>query len=329
MPEGPYNQQGSRDEALGPDPLTRESMSTPHIPAGGQAIRKAVIPAAGLGTRLRPLTNAFPKELLPIGRKPVLAHIAAELRGAGITDALFIVSEQKPQIRSYFGDVYSGDETDSAKERDLPPLRCSYAVQERQRGLGDALLYAEEWAAGSSFAVAFGDCMIDATDPSAPLRRLLTAHSEYNAAATVLAETVARDKVFRYGVLAPEDPAASISDIPFPVKDIIEKPSPEQAPSNLVVAARWALSARIFHFLRQVEPDIRGELNLTDAVRALLAAGGSFWAAPLIAGEKRRDIGNFETFFTSFVRAALCDSEYGESVCRAASEELAAVGNHP
>ena len=121
-----------------------------------------MIPAAGLGTRLRPLTNAFPKELLPIGRRPVLAHIAAELRSAGITDALFIVSEQKPQIRAYFGDVYEGEGADDAEA--LPALRCSYVIQPSQRGLGDALLYAEEWAAGMPFAVAFGDCMMDAPD---------------------------------------------------------------------------------------------------------------------------------------------------------------------
>src|SRR6476646_8601813 len=120
-------------------------MSTPTLPPA-RAIRRAVIPAAGLGTRLRPLTNAFPKELLPIGRLPVLAHIAAELRGAGITEALFIVSEQKPQIRAFFGEVYEGDTEPGAERAELPPLRCSYATQTQQRGLGDALLYAEDWA---------------------------------------------------------------------------------------------------------------------------------------------------------------------------------------
>ena len=296
-------------------------MSTPHFAAHGPAIRKAVIPAAGLGTRLRPLTNAFPKELLPIGRRPVLAHIAAELRGAGITDVLFIISEQKPQIRSYFGRTYQGETSDAAS---LPPLQWSYIVQQQQNGLGDALLYAEDWVADAPFAVAFGDCMMDAADPSAPLRRLMADHRENAADATVLAETVPIEKVFRYGVLAPVDPAA-VGETAFSVRDIVEKPSPERAPSNLVVAARWALNSTIFPFLRRIEPDSAGELSLTDAIRALLRAGGSFWATPLIAGEQRRDIGNFETFFGAFVRAALRDPEYGDSVRRVASEELAAT----
>ena len=296
-------------------------MSTSPTSAGGPAIRRAVIPAAGLGTRLRPLTNAYPKELLPIGRLPVLAHIAAELQGAGITDALFIVSDQKPQIRSYFGEIYRSERTGDAE---VEPLRCSYVTQQSQRGLGDALLYAESWAAGMPFAVAFGDCMMDAPDPSAPLRRLLAVHAANGAGATVLAEAIPIENVFRYGVLAPESPRVSGDERPFRVSDIVEKPSPDRAPSNLVVAARWALDPSIFEFLRQAPPDSRGELNLTDAVRALVSAGLPFWATPLFHDEKRADIGNYETFFASFIRAALRDSEHGESARRAASAELAA-----
>ena len=299
-------------------------MSTPQFPAH-PAIRRAVIPAAGLGTRLRPLTNAFPKELLPVGRMPVLEHIAQELCGAGITDALFIVSDRKPQIRAYFGDVYTGSVTYSAAP-DAPSmaLRCSYVTQESQHGLGDALMYAEEWTRSEPFAVAFGDCLMDAPDPSAPLRRLLEVHSRQGAGATVLAEAIPRHEVFRYGVLAPEAAGAGEDGAAFRVLDIVEKPAPADAPSSLVVAARWVLDTAVFGCLRQVRPDARGELNLTDAVRLLVQSGGSFWASPLLNGEKRRDIGNFETFFAAFVRAALRDSEYGESVRRAASEEMEA-----
>src|SRR5436305_11452148 len=99
-------------------------MSTPHRPAEGAAIHRVVIPAAGLGTRLRPLTNAIPKELLPIGRLPVLAHIAAELQGAGFTDALFIVSDHKPQIRSYFGESYTATHGSLDAPNNQHPIRC-------------------------------------------------------------------------------------------------------------------------------------------------------------------------------------------------------------
>ena len=258
-----------------------------------------------------------------MGRMPVLAHIANELRGAGITDALFIVSAQKPQIRSYFGEVYYCD-GDDAHGVEATPLRCSYVTQEIQRGLGDALLYAEEWTRDEPFAVAFGDCMIDAPDPAEPLRRLLEVHANHGAGATVLAENVPREQVYRYGVLAPETAGGGEDGAPTAVRDIVEKPRPEEAPSSLVVAARWVLDPLIFRYLRSVEPDARGELNLTDAVRAMLKSGRAFWAAPLIQGEQRRDIGNFETFFAAFVRAALRDSEYGESARRAATEEMAA-----
>jgi UTP--glucose-1-phosphate uridylyltransferase len=298
-------------------------MSAPGFVPIHPAIKKAVLPAAGLGTRLRPLTRALPKELLPIGRRPVLAHIAAELRTAGITEALFIVSEQKPQIRAYFGEAYRGEVTDEA--RDLPPLRCDYVLQREQRGLGDALLHAEAWAGTEPFVVAFGDCLIEAApplDPAGPLRRLMATHGAQGATATVLVEAVPKEKVSRYGVLAPEQPLGASPTEPFAAADIVEKPAPEEAPSTLVVAARWVLQPAIFAALRAAPLDPRGELNMTDAVRALRREGGPLWAVPLHPGEARRDIGNFESFFAAFVRAALRDPEAAHAARRAAEELL-------
>ena len=293
-------------------------MSASRFTAAASGIRKAVLPAAGLGTRLRPLTQAFPKELLPIGRLPVLAHIAKELRLAGITEALFVISERKPQIPAYFGESYLGEDAD------LPPLRCHYVTQAAQRGLGDALLCAEAWAAEETFAVAFGDCLIEAPDASAPLRRLLQTHEEQGATATTLVETVPWEKVSRYGVLAPAAPLGAMHSMPFAASDIVEKPAQADAPSNLVVAARWVLQPTIFEALRRNALDVRGELNLTDAVRAQVRDGGSLWAVPLLPEEFRRDIGNFESFFTAFVRAALHDEEFGSAVRRAVQEEWTA-----
>jgi UTP--glucose-1-phosphate uridylyltransferase len=291
-------------------------------------IVKAVLPAAGLGTRLRPLTRALPKELLPIGRLPVLAHIVRELRGAGITQALFIVSERKPQIRAYFGDEYAGDDAADQAET-LPPLRCDYVCQEEQRGLGDALLHAQAWVGDDPFVVAFGDCLIETTPPQAssePLRRLIATHLKEQAAATVLVEEVPWERVGRYGVLAPQESTVSTPTLPFAARDIVEKPTPEEAPSNLVVAARWILQPTIFAALRGAALDPRGELNLTDAVRALRQAGAPLWAVPLQAGEARRDIGNFESFFAAFVRAALRDPQAGDAA-RQAAEQILNVTN--
>lgn len=292
-------------------------MSVSSVTTANFGIHRAVIPAAGLGTRLRPLTYAFPKELLPVGRKPVLAHIAAELRGAGITHTLFIVSERKPQIRAFFGEEYREE---GEPEETRPALRCEYVVQKAQRGLGDALLCAQEWAGQDDFVVAFGDCLIEAPDPAAPLRRLIATHVAHRAAATVLVETVPKEKVGRYGILAPESSLKEIAGAPFAAADIVEKPDPADAPSNQAVAARYVLTPEIFPALRNAATDKAGELNLTDSVRALRRAGRPLWAVPLRPGEARRDIGNFESFFAAFVRAALCDPDYGDSVRRACAE---------
>src|SRR5579884_1948059 len=203
----------------------------PEASAAPTHIRRAVVPAAGLGTRLRPLSNAIPKELLPIGRLPVLAHVVSELRGAGITEVLFVVSQRKTQIRALFG---SGLEA----ENGLPAVRFEYAVQEVQRGLGDAILHAEPWTEGEPFAVAFGDCLIEAdgkAGASGPLRRVMETHRVNRAAATVCVEQVPWERVSRYGVLAPEARTDRMPDEPFPAADIVEKPPRESAPSNFVV----------------------------------------------------------------------------------------------
>jgi UTP--glucose-1-phosphate uridylyltransferase len=281
-----------------------------------RSVECAVIPAAGLGTRLRPLTYAFPKEMLPVGRLPVLAHVAAEIRRASVTHALFIVSEAKPQIRAYFGDEYSveGDT--------LPPLRCSYVIQQEQRGLGHAISLARDWTAGRTFIVAFGDCIIDSPYYIAPIQRLIDIHCRHSSSATTLVEEVAADRVSRYGIVSPACAEGLANALEMELRDIVEKPKLEDAPSRYAVAARWVLDPAIFNYLDTAEIDSRGEINLTDAVRKLKLAGAGLWAAKLAANEARRDIGNFGTFFDAFVRAAMRDEEYGAFAIRAAQEEL-------
>ncbi len=283
-------------------------------------IRKAVVPAAGLGARLRPLTLAIPKELLPIGRKPVLAYVADELRASGVSDALFIVSPRKPQIRAFFGDEYGGEDDN------LPPLRCHYLTQIEQKGAGDAVLLAEAWVGDAPFVVAFGDCLLDVEppgSPAAPLMRLIAARHAQQAVAAVLVETVPQEHVTRYGVLAPEIGLTGPFTAPFAARDIVEKPSPDAAPSNLVAAARYAFNPAIFAYLRASVTDERGERNITDPIRAARQAGGALWAVPLQPGERRRDIGNLENFLTAFVEAALRDREFGPAVRAAAQTGLA------
>jgi UTP--glucose-1-phosphate uridylyltransferase len=284
-------------------------------------IHSAVIPAAGLGTRLRPLTDAIPKELLPIGRRPVLAHILAELQAAGIRRALLVVSERKPQIRAAFGESYSAADLGGGNSVG-EPLRCDYVVQKEQRGLGDAIQYAEAWVGTEPFVVALGDCLIESPDPAAPLRRLIATRQEKQAAVALLTEAVSPERVSRYGVLAPAQPLSENPTEPFAVADLIEKPAPEVAPSRMVVAARYVLSPEIFAQLRRTPLDRRGELALADAIQGLCRAGAPVWAVPFLPGEARLDIGSYETFYAAFLRLALQDPEYGEAARRAAQAEL-------
>ena len=123
-----------------------------HVSNLPHTMRRAVVPAAGFGTRLRPLTNAIPKEMLPIGRKPVLHHVVDELLTAGLTEVLFVISPRKEMIREYFGD---GSEFG---------INCEYTIQPEMRGLGDAILRSEPWTANEPFMVAFGDCMVKSAD---------------------------------------------------------------------------------------------------------------------------------------------------------------------
>jgi UTP--glucose-1-phosphate uridylyltransferase len=272
-----------------------------------------VIPAAGLGTRLRPLTHALPKELLPVGRKPVLEHILDELSAAGIQRVLFVVSAAKPQIRTYFGESF--------RSSTGAMVECAYVVQEQQRGLGDAILCAEPWVEGRPFVVAFGDCIIEGPDPVAPVRRLIATHLEQASVVTTLVESVTRELVSRYGIVAPVESFFSEGNA-FRVADIVEKPRPEEAPSTFAVAARYVLDCVIFDALRESPLDSRGELLLTDAGRAIAQSGRPFWAVPMQNGEFRQDIGSFDSFFAAFVRAACRDKEFGAVAREAARREL-------
>lgn len=267
---------------------------------------RAIVPAAGFGTRLRPLTNALPKEMLPIGRKPVLEYVVEELCQAGISRVLFIISPGKEIIRRYFGDGSAWG------------LTCEYALQTEMRGLGDAVLQGETWTEGQPFVVAFGDCLIESRvesresrEPLIPLARMIETHISNVAGATVLTERVARERTRKYGILAPLAPLPEPPEAPFSFHSLIEKPRPEEAPSLQAIAARWIFEPTIFDYLHHAVPDERGEIYLTESVREMLDAGSSGWAVPLLPAEARRDIGGWDTYFAASLRAALADEEYG------------------
>ncbi len=234
----------------------------------------AIIPAAGKGTRFLPATRVIPKEMLPIGAKPAIHCIVEEALAAGADDIVLVISEEKEIIRRYF----EGDETLFGKVR--------YVYQREQRGLGHAVLQAAEGVTGSAL-VLLGDALVTGPNPS----REMVAISKANGGASVVGlERVPPERVSRYGIVALEGRAAACgAGDAARIVDLVEKPKLEEAPSDLAIAGRYLLSADIFSLLATQTPGHGGEIQLTDAIRRLLATQPVFG---YVYPGKRQDIGN-------------------------------------
>ncbi|MGD2207200.1 MAG: sugar phosphate nucleotidyltransferase, partial [Anaerolineae bacterium] len=283
-----------------------------------QLIKKAIIPAAGLGTRLLPATKSQPKEMLPVGRKPVIQYVVEELQAANLHQVLIITGRRKRAIEDHF-DVdpqlvsalkEAGNE---ARLADLAYLegqaRYFYTRQGRPKGLGHAVSLGADFVDGDDFVVALGDSLIAAEEPAAPLRAMMKAHRELRAAATVAVERVPEEETFRYGIISldgDEPPAGE----PARMKDIIEKPPAQSAPTTLAVAARYVFSSAIFDALERTLPDRRGEIQLSDAIKLLIQMGEPVYAWPFHTDQVRYDVGNFESYFRTFIDFASRDERY-------------------
>jgi UTP--glucose-1-phosphate uridylyltransferase len=259
--------------------------------AQGEQVRKVVLPAAGLGTRLRPLTAALPKEMLPVGRRLVIQHVLAECEAAGLDHVLAVVSRRKLAL------------LDALEPEEVPldgqqmPARLVYTILQRvQGGLGHAVLHAEGFASGESFAVALPDTLVIGGGTPV-LQRLIRTHQEARAGATIAVEQVAPERACRYGILAPADPALQVGPgESFSVADVVEKPPPGTEPSRLAISARYVFSPTIFPALRRLRPGANGELQLTDAIRDLARQGLPVLGVRLAEGERRLDIGSFDSY---------------------------------
>jgi len=291
------------------------------------SIRKAVIPVAGLGTRLLPATKSQPKEMLPMGRKPIVQYIIEELHLCGLEHVLFVTGRGKSSIEDHFDDDADLIRTlrETGKEDLLEDLQYErlgvhffYTRQRRQRGLGDAILCAEHFAGTEPFVVALGDSIIGRHKPSPIVQRLIEAFEARDAACAIAVEEVSADQVSMYGIVNP----ATDTEV-FEMKDLVEKPKVNEAPSRLAIAGRYVLSPAIFDAIRRTGFDHRGELQLTDAIQLMLREGCKVVGVRLPAGEKRYDIGNFESYFETFVEFALTDPVYGEKLRKFAKELLA------
>jgi UTP--glucose-1-phosphate uridylyltransferase len=291
----------------------------------------AVIPVAGLGTRLLPATKSQPKEMLPVGRKPVVQYVVEELTRVGIQRMLFITGAGKYSIENHFDLNLELIENlrETGKEDLLSELEFERSVVQyfytRQRqllGLGHAVLCAQSFVGDQPFVVALGDSIIGLHAQSKVVERMIDIFTEEQPAAVIAFEEVPFDEVHLYGIAKPKQ----LGDV-FEVQELIEKPSINEAPSNLAIAARYVLSPAIFDAIRHTQPGKGGEIQLTDAIRLLMQDGGKVFGTRLNGNEKRYDIGNFESYFNAFVEFALADEKYGDSLRKSLEEFLHAY--HP
>ena len=289
-------------------------------------IKNAVVPVAGIGTRLLPATKSQPKEMLPVGKKPIVQYVVEELARAGCEQILFVTGRGKDSIENHFDhDPELAESLRRAAKDDLLEelafenidVHYLYTSQSVQRGLGDAILCGEPFAGEEPFVVALGDSIIGLNGTSSICSRLAEAYEENQAAAVIGVEQVTPDQVGFYGVVKPE----SEGDV-FAISDVVEKPTPAEAPSDLAIAGRYVFSPKIFERLRRVEPDARQEIQLTDAIRMLCESGERVMGVRLPEGEKRYDIGNFGSYFKTFVEFALADPQYGPGLRKKLDELL-------
>jgi UTP--glucose-1-phosphate uridylyltransferase len=241
-------------------------------------VRKALIPAAGRGTRFLPLTKAVPKELAPIVTTPALELVVAEAAGVGVTDVLLVVSPGKAAIGDYFrpnADLEAaleakGDDAGLAAVRRPNELaRFDFVEQKDPRGLGDAVAHGEEFAAGEPLAVLLPDDLVD--DRDSLLGPMLDVYAEHGGVVLGLLD-VGPVEISKYGCVVPADGADPGADV-VELVDLVEKPKAEDAPSTLAIIGRYVLPPEIFDALRGTTAGAGGEIQLTDAMRRLCSAG--------------------------------------------------------
>ena len=299
-------------------------------------IRKAVIPVAGLGTRLLPTTKAIPKEMLPVGRYPIIHHVVEELITAGICRILFVTGRSKSAIENHFDD-YSELmlHLDLGRHQMREVSRFDYRQrgveffytrqqvplgQTKPLGTGDAVATAESFADSDHFVVAYGDSIIGSSETQPLLNRMITSHQAHQSACTIAVQDVPQELVHQYGIVVPRTEEQGQSDCR--IVDLLEKPAPNQTPSRLASSARYIFAPEIFNEVRAVSPSPSGEIYLTDAILRLIDQDRMVRAVSLSPNERRYDIGNHRAYFKTFIDYALADHEWGPEVRSYIQDEL-------
>ncbi len=261
-------------------------------------ITKAVIPAAGFGTRMLPITKAQPKEMVPVFDKPVIQYVIEEVYEAGIDDILIITGRHKRALEDHFDKQPELENTikNSEKEKDLEKLNeildnvsIHYVRQKHPRGLGDAIYHAKKHVDDEPFLVLLGDVI---THPNCTKELMENFRGNEN---IIAVEKVPKELVSRYGIVA--------IDGNMQIKDMVEKPPIEKAPSNYAILGRYLLQPEIFDYIKNVSPGKGGEIQLTDALKAMIA-DRHVMKAHLFSG-RVYDIGNKLLWLKAIVEFAL------------------------
>lgn len=275
---------------------------------------KAVIPAAGLGTRFLPATKAMPKEMLPVVDKPAIQYVVEEAANAGIDDILVIIGRNKNAISNHFDSVPelevklmekgdTGRLERVMKSSDLADIH--FVRQGEPKGLGHAVLRARTHVGDSSFAVLLGDDLIDERDPL--LTEMIAEHERSGAAVIALME-VDPDSIHMYGAAAVEEIEGADA---VRVTGLVEKPAKEDAPSNLAIIGRYVLPASVFDILEHTEPGKGGEIQLTDALQVLATDPDGPGVVGVVFGGRRYDTGDRVDYIKAIVQLAADRDDLG------------------
>lgn len=283
-------------------------------------ITKAVIPVAGLGLRMLPLTKSQPKEMLPLASKPCIQYIVEELASIGIKEILFITGMNKRSIEDHFDinkeiiqKLAAGERTELLKSLQFEDVDISiyFTRQKEQLGLGHAIYCAKRFVGNESFMIALGDSVVTSNENIIFSKRIINTFEKNKDSIIIGTRYVPKEDISKYGIIDLHD--GLNSDGIGRIKKMVEKPAPWAVESNLAVAARYIMPAVIFDALERIPTGKQGELQLTDAIELLIKEGNPGLAVNLTENEKRYDIGNMGDYYRAFFDMALRDEKYGES----------------
>ncbi len=288
-------------------------------------IRKAVIPAAGFGTRFLPATKSQPKEMLPIVDKPTIQYVVEEAEASGIRDILMIIGRGKRAIEEHFDRNFEleAELEERGRLEDLESIRRSASLanihfvwQKELNGLGDAISYARDHVGNEPFAVLLGDTLLESSRPVT--RQLMEVFDRYRESVVAL-EEVPMEKVERYGVIDGQKMDGEV----YLIRRLVEKPARAEAPSNLAIAGRYIFTPDIFDALARIPPGKNNEIQLTDAMALMLKDRAMYG---LKFKGTRWDIGNKLDFLKTNVAYGLKRPDLGPALRQFLREQLAGDG---